>query len=306
MKKEDKLAYGIVALGICIGLPVFLYAINRHSPSPVATQAQPAAPEAPNTPQPATPQVTPTHEASPNTANEPSPSAPSSASVPQTGLPAIEPSATDTALLALKLESAATAILAKEDVGPFILKYNPSYNSAEVQRLSESLWNSSSGTVKTTIRNPKLDVYIVLSKASGSPSAVGFAFPINKSGWISIPPEFIARMIKPDKPASEKTQAGLNQYYRLLSSQLYATGNCSGLLQMENGNAFRLDIKEDPEFPENLIFKTTFLPSQSYQVSDFSPDMVLAWQEGASVQTISHGKPRSDGWSTFEIARSTE
>ena len=212
----------------------------------------------------------------------------------------------DAAIPSPQLSIADVTTLDKEGVGPFVLKYIPSYSSADVQQLSDSLWSSTSGNVKTTIRNPKYDVYVVLSKAGGSPFAVGFAFPINKSGWIAIPPEIIARLIKPDEAVSEKVQAGLNRFHRILSLKLYAAGDCRGLLRFENGNGMRIDIKEDPKSPESLIFKTTFLQGGSYNVSEFDPELVLAWQEGASVKTVSHGKIRSDGWSTFETSRSME
>lgn len=331
MKKEDKIAYGIVALGICVGLPIFIFAINKRSPLPVATKSQPAAPEIANTPLAADKLKTGSIAA-----NKAAPSAKSSASIHQTNLQTTKqdnPPTTDRPVgtvtapqqagqgsqnepdvapkqpdfdadrLAPKLSIAVVATLGKEGVAPFVLKYNPSYNSADAQSLSESLWNSSSGNVKTTIRNPKYDIYTVLSKASGSPFAVGLAFPINKSGWILIPAEFIARMIKPDKPVSEKIQAGLNRFHRILSLKLYATGDCSGLLQFENGNGMRIDIKEDPEFPESLIFKTTFLPKGTYNVPQFDSELVLALQDGVSIQTVSHGKIRPDGWSTFETPR---
>lgn len=221
--------------------------------------------------------------------------------------PSSSQSALDAAAIpAPDLSTAVTAALAKEDIGPFILKYIPSYRLENSQHLIDDLWNASSGAVKTTIRNAKGNIYIALSKTSASPSAVGMAFPMNKSGWISIPPEVIARFIKPDKPGPAPVQAGLNRFYRNLSSKLYATGNGRALLQFGNGNGMSIDIKEDPQFPESLVFKTTFLRSGSYQVSEFDPELYVDLQEDIPLQTVSHGKVRSDGWSTFETPRSLE
>jgi len=50
MKNEDKMAYGIVAFGICIVLPIVIFAVHRHSPSPVAMPTLPAAPASANPP----------------------------------------------------------------------------------------------------------------------------------------------------------------------------------------------------------------------------------------------------------------
>jgi len=320
MKREDKIAYGIVALGICIGLPMFIYIINKNGPTPVAKQAQPATRETASAPV-----LAKQFDAGSIDGDKATPAAKSSASVHQTVVPTIERDHTQTTdhpleavtaqpsqgsqrapTLAPKLSIAVVATLGKEAVVPFVHKYNPSYDPADGQSLLDSLWDSSSGNVKTTIRNPKYDVYIVLRKGRASPSAVGMAFPINKSGWILIPPECIARIITPDKPVSEKVQAGLTRFHGILSLKLYATGDCTGLIQFENGNGMRIDIKEDPKSPESLIFKTTFLLKGSYNVSDFDPELVVAWQDDANTKTSSHGETRSDGWSTFETPRYME
>ncbi len=110
--------------------------------------------------------------------------------------------------------------LDKEAVAPFVFQHAPSYNPAEVEQLCEAFWNSPSEDLKTTIRAEKDGVYIVLSKASGSPTAIGAAFPLNASGWISIPSEIIARMIKPDKPATWLLRESLKEFYRNISSEL--------------------------------------------------------------------------------------
>jgi len=190
--------------------------------------------------------------------------------------------------------------LGKETIAPFILSHVPSYNPTEAQRLWEP-FQSPSADVKTTIRSPNHGVYIVISKVKASPTTRGIALSLNGSGWIAVPPEFMARLIKPNKPVSARFQASLNQFYRILSSKLYARGDCCGLLQFENGNGMRIDIKEDPKCLEALIFKATFMPHKSYSAKEFEPDMVFAWRESASVQTVSHGAKRSDGWSTFAI-----
>ena len=62
-----------------------------------------------------------------------------------------------------------------------------------------------------------------------------------------------------------------------------------------------VDIKEDPEHPEALIFNTKFLHKGSYSVSEFEPEMVVEWQEGVAIEVAAHGDPRPDGWSTFDI-----
>ena len=290
MKNEDKMAYGIVAFGICIVLPSVIFAVHRHSPSPVAMPTLRAAPASANPP------VAVNSEAAQNAP----PIGPD-----QFG-PGFQQSDSDAARPAPQLTTAVVATLGKEELAPFVRKYNPAWDPGDAQHLAEPLWKAQSGSVKTTFRDPKHDVYIVLYKSAENPSAVGLAFPINQDGWILIPPEWLARIVMPDKPVSDKIQAGLDRFFGALSAKLYATGEGRGLILFGHGDAMKLEIKEDPKFPESLIFKTTFLRHSSYEATEFDPEWVVAWQDETSIKTSSHGRPRSDGWLTFEMPRFQE
>jgi hypothetical protein len=310
-KRKDQSAYRIVVMGVFLFVPILLFVVKKRIFSPLTRQFHPATPEIGNARQVAAKlDANASYLNTPPTDDKPHGGLETlqQAAQPPQNSPNIEPraSALNATPAAPQLSTAVVATLAKEDVESFVLKYCPSYNKVNADHLLESLWEPSSGYVKSTIRDPHASLYIVLSKSGASPSAAGLVFPVNKSGWILIPPEIISRLISPDKPVSEKVQTDLKRFNEMISAQLFAFGDCRGLLQLENGNGMRIDIKEDLKSPESLIFKTTLLQKGTYNVADVDPKFLIVWPNSASIKTVSHGKSRTDGWSTFETPRYKE
>jgi hypothetical protein len=193
-----------------------------------------------------------------------------------------------------------------ESVAPYVLSYALSYDPKAARGLWQALWKNVSGTSTTTIKVPKDRVCIIITKDSASPTALGAAFSLHQSGWISIPSDLIGRILRPAKPFPADGSVRLDQFYAHLSASLYETGEGCGLAHFTNGNAMRFDIKQNTDHPWELKFKTMFLPKGSYSSSEYDPAAVLKWPEDISLKTTSHGKTGTDGWSAFNLFRSLE
>jgi len=195
----------------------------------------------------------------------------------------------------------------KEAVVPFVRKHAPSSDLAQAQRAWDQLCMPGAPGGTITIPAPKDRLTLLVKKNAGSHTALVATFPLSPNGRIWVPPQIVARLFKPDKPVSAEFLARLGAYFRTLSAELYARGDCYGLLQFESGTGMIVGIKEGPKYQAAaLFFKTQFLPKGSYNMREVDSRMVLAWPEGTGVQTSPQGKTTIDGWSTFLIDRCIE
>ncbi len=195
------------------------------------------------------------------------------------------------------------SLLSPADLANFVLSRAPSYNRISAQRIWLDLWKNHAGTTTTTVLVPNDHACIVIQKEGSSPVARGASFELNRRGWISIPTEFIAEAIKPTKPLTGASQESLDGLYRNLSATLFDQGEACGLVQFENGNAMRIDLKEDANHLGNLAFRTSFLSGGAYSACEYEPAVALPWPADISLQTVNHGEFKEDGWRIFSLVR---